>query len=78
MIHMWAFLDLPDKERIYWRDLEVPRDKVFSMVKMTARLNDSELIMFDGHIYRYDAGQGKFIRTEWDSLDWECYDGMVQ
>ena len=72
MKHMWAFLDLPDRERIYYRDFEdVPRDKVFSMVKMTARLNDSELIMFDGKIYRYDSDQGKFIRTEWDSLEWE-------
>ena len=71
MRHMWAFLDLPDYERIYYRDVNEPRDKVFAMVKTTARLLDSELIMFDGHIYRYDSGQGKFIRVEWDSLEWE-------
>lgn len=71
MIHMWAFLDLPDRERIYWKDADTSREKVFAMVKMTARLNDSELIMFDGRIYRYDSDQGKFIRVEWDSLEWE-------
>ena len=71
MIHMWAFLDLPDRERIYWKDADAPREKVFGMVKTTARLNDSELIMFDGRVYRYDSDQGKFIRTEWDSLEWE-------
>lgn len=72
MIHMWAFLDLPDRERIYYRETEgLSKDLVFNWVKTAAKLNGSELIMFDGHIYRYDSGQGKFIRTEWDSLEWE-------
>ena len=70
MIHMWAFLDQPDRERIYYKDSEAPRDRVFSMVKTTARLNDCELIIFDGELYRYDSGQGKFIRTRWDNLEW--------
>ena len=70
MIHIWAFLDGPDKEKIYWKDSEAPRDRVFSMVKTTARLNDCELIIFDGELYRYDSGQGKFIRTRWDNLEW--------
>ena len=71
MIHMWAFLDLPDRERIYWKDIDQTREKVFAMVKTTARLNDCELLLFDGRIYRYDSDQGKFIRVEWDSLEWE-------
>ena len=71
MIHMWAFLDLPDRERIYWKDIDQTRDKVFAMVKTTARLNDCELLLFDGKVYRYDSDQGKFIRVEWDSLEWE-------
>lgn len=72
MIHMWAFLDLPDRDKIYWKRFDdVPRDKVFAMVKNTAKLEDSQLILFDGELYRYDSGSGKFIRTNWYNLEWE-------
>ena len=71
MIHMWAFLDQPDRERIYYRDGDkLSRESVFSWVKSAAKLNGCEVLLFDGELYRYDSGQGKFIRTRWDTLEW--------
>ena len=73
MIHIWAFLDLPSREILHWKDFDEVKEKAFSMIKNTARVNDCELLLFDGSIYRYDSGQGKFIKTKWDELDWEEY-----
>ena len=72
MIHMWAFLDLPDRDRIYYRDGEkLSREAVFNWVKSAAKLNECELLLFDCELYRYDSGQGKFIRTNWVNIEWE-------
>ncbi len=71
MIHIWSFLDHHTRHTLNWKDFSEPREKVFSMIKTAARLEGVNLLLFDGRIYRYDSGQGKFIRTEWDSIDWE-------
>lgn len=71
MLHIWAFLDRYDRDVLHWRNFEETREKAFAMVKTTARLHDVQLLLFDGRIYRYDPGQGKYIRVEWDDIDWE-------
>ena len=71
MIHIWSFLDHPTCHVLNWKDFSETREKVFAMIKTTARLNDVTLLLFDGRIYRFDSGQGKFIRIEWDNIDWE-------
>ena len=70
-VHIYAFLDV-EKIRIHWvEDKTASRRLVFGRVKAAAKLKESELIMFDGEIYRYDRGSGMFIKTAWEKLDWE-------
>ena len=74
MIHMWAFLDpLDEKIPIIVKAYEdsVPAERVFRMVKASAKLQGCNVILFDGRLYRYDPGSGKFIGTRWDILDWK-------
>ena len=73
MIHMWAFLDpLHEDIKINVRAYEdKPTGWVFQMVKASAKLEGCKVLLFDGELYRYDSGQGKFIRTKWDSIEWE-------
>ena len=73
-LHIYAFLDHPVKRiRIQWvAEGETDSRKViFARVKAAAKLEKSELIMFDGEIYRFDHGSGMFIKTSWDKLTWE-------
>ena len=73
VIHIWAFLDpLREDLRISVRSYDdKPTKAVFEMVKASAKLEGCKVIMFDGVIYRFDSAQGKFIRTKWDSIEWE-------
>lgn len=70
MIHIYAFLYGPKTDTIHWIYGD-SRRVAFARVKSAAKLKECDLIMFDGEIYRYDHGNGMFIKTAWDKLDWE-------
>ena len=70
--HFYAFLDSPyTNDNLYWIHTPMSRKEAFDWVKSKAKSLSYELILFDGDIYQYDHGSGKFIKQKWEHVVWE-------
>ena len=70
--HCYAFLDPSYPEgTVYWIHKNIARKDAFDWVKKKAKASDYELIMFDGEVYQYDHGNGKFIKQKWEHIEWD-------
>ena len=72
--HCYAFLEPSSHqwEKLYWvNGDETSRKELFDWVKHHAKADGYDLILFDGEIYQYDHGNGKFIKQKWERIEWD-------
>ena len=70
-LHFFVAVNPLVPHRIIWLDVEGTRDELFNVAKKAARKYGDDLIIFDGILYQYDHGCGKFIKRRWEDVEYD-------
>lgn len=71
-LHFFIVINPNTAHGVFWFVTHtVKREKIFTTCKEIVKEKGDELFIFDGILYQYDHGCGRFIRQRWENV---CYD----
>ena len=71
-MHFFIAINPNVKHSVFWfLTHTMTKSEIFAVAKETVRECGDELFIFDGILYQYDYGSGKFIKQRWENVEFD-------
>ena len=71
-LHFFAPINPKTRHQVFWfMTSTLTKSEIFAAAKDTVRKCGDELFIFDGVLYQYDYGSGKFIKQRWENVEYD-------
>ena len=71
-LHFFIPINPNTEHSVFWfLTHSMTRAELFQTAKETVKACKDELFIFDGILYQYDYGSGKFIKQRWENVEYD-------
>lgn len=71
-LHFFIAINPNVRHSVFWfMTHTMTKSEIFAVAKDTVKSCGDELFIFDGILYQYDHGSGKFIKQRWENVEYD-------